>query len=791
MPFQLEDPREQRTQLRKHLYQSGFTPVPTKNKVALYPNWSKMDVTPDEIDVWATKPHLLDTGIRCGEVIAIDWDISDADLLNSMLDALIEDGVIDESLFVRIGKAPRELWVYRTVDKVGKMTTGFFQVPTAGEDDKPHQVEILGTGCQFAAYGMRDSETWYTWPELALHEHEYNDLPVITLEQITALRDAAIEFFKFYGLHQISNGSTADAGYAQAYDLTDDMRFEVKGLGDVTVAEIREHLQSSSDDVLRCKVDTLRPGTSGSWAGMISLVNDNVCLSDHGSYTSHFHVSQKPVDTVSVLTKLMDKYPDQVKKLETKQERPAERPLPTNTDLDLDPTQPFENNHAKAIERFAYAQTTDTVIDAVTNVFDMKVGHFRNFVSNYFTMEEGRNGRSTVTSLYDVWMRDSRRKLVTRAEMRPDKPVPFYEDDGNTYYNIYREHHLPTGGDPSFGFDIVEKLLPIAEERHYFLQWLSYKLQYPDTRGPGIIMVAHDNFGTGRGSLGEMIKAMFSVGMVRTVDFDTLTGKGTQGQYNEWLVDALLVMVNEAQEAGGSKWQARHNAYEHLKNIVDPGHHDIYVKRKGLGNYMGRTSASVLVFTNHKDSVVLPEGDRRFAVLENGPKQSDEYWKEFHAWRKDPSNIGAFMEGLRQYPLEGYDPYSAPPMTHAKADMLDAGGSPLDRAFEKIMPKFTGPLLVREQVIIELEYYLEDTAVEFPDDWQKVADRVFSMHTRKFLAGPDSVRIDGKQRIVRQLRKPELDEMDEATVVEEVMKNGPVIRPVTESTKVVKFGSKR
>ena len=55
MPLQLEDPREQRTQLRKHLYQSGFTPVPTKNKVALYPNWSKMDVTPDEIDVWATR----------------------------------------------------------------------------------------------------------------------------------------------------------------------------------------------------------------------------------------------------------------------------------------------------------------------------------------------------------------------------------------------------------------------------------------------------------------------------------------------------------------------------------------------------------------------------------------------------------------------------------------------------------------------------------------------------------------------------------------------------------------
>lgn len=791
MTFDLEDPREQRTALRKQLYANGFTPIPTKFKQAVYPNWSKMEVTPSEIETWESKGYLLDTGIRCGDVVAIDWDISDADLLNDLLDYLIAKRVMDESLFVRIGKPPRELWVYRTKDKVGKKTTGFFQYPDAADDAKPHQVEVLGTGCQFAAYGMRDPETWYIWPELALHDHKYMDLPEITLAQIDAIRDASADFFADRGLRQISNGTSAEAGYSHVYDLTDSMAFEVQHMGVMTVAEIRDYLSSSEDAVLRCKVEVLRPGTSGSWAGMISLSGGVVCISDHGSYTSHFPASSKPVDIKGVLSRLFERFPQQVKKFEAAQERHVEKPLTPVGDLALDPTDPFDVNHAKSIERFAYAQTTDTVIDTVTNVFDMKVGHFRNFVSNIYTIEEGNRGGSTTITLSDVWMRDSRRKLVARAEMRPDQPYPFYEDNGQQYYNIYRDHVLPTGGDPSFGFDIIEKLLPIEAERHYFLQWLAYKTLYPDTRGPGIIMVANDKFGVGRGSMAEMIKMLFAPGMVRTVDFDTLTGKGTQGQYNEWLVDALMVVVNEAQEIGGSKWAAKHNAYEHLKNIVDPGHHDIYVKRKNLGNYMGRTSASVLVFTNHKDSVILPEGDRRFAVLENGPKQPPEYWEQFHRWRRDPRNIGAFLEELKQYPLEGYSPFVAPPMTHAKADMLDAGGSSMDRAFETVMAKFTGSLLVREQVVIELEYYLEDHGVDFPEDWERVADRVFGQYTRKFIAGPDNVRIDGKVRIVRQLRSPPQNEMDVDAVIAEVLKNGPVTKPVTESDKVVRFGAKK
>ena len=303
------------------------------------------------------------------------------------------------------------------------------------------------------------------------------------------------------------------------------------------------------------------------------------------------------------------------------------------------------------------------------------------------------------------------------------------------------------------------------------------------------MMVANDSYGTGRGTLIELVSKMFAPGLVREIDFETLAGRGTQGQYNEWLADAVIVAVNEAQEVTGSAWRNRTNLYEHLKEVIDPGKHSVYVKRKGLKNYMGRTSASLLIMTNHADSVAIPKGDRRIAVLENGEKQPQEYWNRFRAWMAEDANVGAFVEQLKKYPLDGYQPYAPPPMTHAKTDMIDASTSSLDQAVNHVLDAMTGSLLTREQLVLALERYVVEYSVEMPTDWQKAILSIYQRRTRTPLGGPSAILIDGKMRFIRQLRQPPAGTFDtEKGTVSEVLLNGPVTRPLQNAAKAVNLG---
>lgn len=157
----ITDARKQCMELRLRLYDNGFTPLPNKNKMCLLPEWTTLDIDRDMIQSreWNRSAKRRDTGLRCGDIVAIDWDINDADLIAAVMDGIIAAGIVQQSDFVRIGKAPREMWIFRTHEKIGKRTTGFFAPKDAEEGFKPHQVEILGKGCQIAAYGMRDPET--------------------------------------------------------------------------------------------------------------------------------------------------------------------------------------------------------------------------------------------------------------------------------------------------------------------------------------------------------------------------------------------------------------------------------------------------------------------------------------------------------------------------------------------------------------------------------------------------------------------------------------------------------
>jgi hypothetical protein len=775
------DPRQDRTAIRLKLYSNGFVPLPNKNKMTLIKEWSTLKVTPELIQSrqWARSHAFLDTGIRCGEVVALDWDIDDPILLNALLDEVVDADLIEDCLFVRIGKAPRELWVFRTKDKIGKRTTGHFTPEGAPEDHTGFAVEILGAGCQFAAFGQRDEHTAYTWPEQSLLDHKYMDLPEINLKQVDALKDFCVAFFERNGLTRRSPAGGTDAGYTHAFDLTEDMVFNVKDLGEVTVAELVQILTTNPDEVLRCSVETFRP-TSGSWAGMASMVDGVLCISDHGTYTSHFlEAEESGLDMSALGSLLAERFPEAVK------------PAPEN--LDIHPDDPFDDNLAKALKRFVQVKDGGLICDPKEDFQTYTTAVFRDNFANYWTVKQGPKGGEIKTLLTEMWRENPGRITVKDIQMRPDQSERIFVNDASLHLNTYSPPEFPPGGDPTGGLDLIERMLPNADERRHFMQWLSFKFQNPSVPGSAIVMVARDTYGTGRGTLIKLMAKLFGERYVKNVDFATLTGAGYQAQYNEWMINSLIVAVDEAAEAqpNVTRWQSRSNAYEHLKTIVDPAARSIYIKRKGMSNTEGRTYASVFVASNHGDALVIPPNDRRFAILENGASMPPTYWLDFNRWMDSKANVGAFGRALLDVDLATYNPYVAPPMTAAKADMIDAGTSELDKATAVVFARAAGRLMVREQYLLLVEATMLEMGSDFPEEWQKAAERIFPKKTRRLL-GPDRYAIDGKVRTIRMVGACEAEVLQSTErMIEEVLKNGPLTRTIQASGKVVSFGGSR
>ncbi len=355
----------------------------------------------------------------------------------------------------------------------------------------------------------------------------------------------------------------------------------------------------------------------------------------------------------------------------------------------------------------------------------MTVANFKLAHRNALLVTVGPNGGLTKRNAVDDWLEHEARITVEGLRLRPDQPEGIYTEDGKRWLNVYHApRHPRAGGSVETAILFFEQLLPDPRELHWFLQYLAFKFRNPGVPGPGMIMVAKEH-GTGRGMLAELIKRLFGVTYVKGVSFDIFVGKNYQGQYTDWLADALFVVVNESSVGeGASVHSIRRDTYERLKDLVDPRATMRLIVTKGQPNYQALCFASVMVFTNHPDALPLPPNDRRFAVLTNGQPREQAFWDSVVAWMDQPENIGALARYLEDYNLAGYSPYVLPLMTKAKAMMSDMADSDIDRAFASAVAKLPGELITQAQIEGAMSGTRTAEGLDFHDRWREVAGRL-------------------------------------------------------------------
>src|SRR5262245_54465238 len=199
-----------------------------------------------------------------------------------------------------------------------------------------------------------------------------------------------------------------------------------------------------------------------------------------------------------------------------------------------------------------------------------------------------------------------------------------------------------------------------------------------------VIMVAEE-FGTGRGTLFDILELVFGEEYVIPCEFGELTGKSAGARFNDRLATALIATINEADDEDGHLQTRRRFTYEALKNAIEPSPTARRrFEKKGHDAYAQRSARSTLIATQHRDVVKLPRNDRRISVITCGAKMTAEEREDIRAWMAVPENIGALHRALLAapaVPLDVFDPFGDPPPFAGRRRMIGMGETRLEDAY--------------------------------------------------------------------------------------------------------------
>jgi hypothetical protein len=380
-----------------------------------------------------------------------------------------------------------------------------------------------------------------------------------------------------------------------------------------------------------------------------------------------------------------------------------------------------------------YAYYTDAFMGkgGSISLVDGKMGtiaSLRGFMQPYMIVEDGPRGGLKKTSVVDAWMTHPLRAHIDAIQCRADKPRPTYTEDGLIIYNRYwPPAHPKSGGEIATCKTFLARLVPDAVEREWFWHWLAHKARKPWVPMVAVIMVAEE-FGTGRGTLFDILGLVFGEDYVVPCTFGELTGKAAGAHFNDRLANALIATVNEADDDDGHLQARRRLTYEALKNTIEPSPTARQrFEKKGHDAYAQRSARSNIFGTQHRDLVKLPRDDRRLEVLTCGRKMAPAERVDIRAWMAIPENIGALQRALLETPaapLEVFDPYGVPPPFAGRLTMIGMGETRLEDAYGAAVEALEGlPLFTMTQALRLIGYFGDYKS----GDWTEKARHTVAM----------------------------------------------------------------
>ncbi|TVO53835.1 DUF5906 domain-containing protein [Denitromonas halophila] len=204
-----------------------------------------------------------------------------------------------------------------------------------------------------------------------------------------------------------------------------------------------------------------------------------------------------------------------------------------------------------------------------------------------------------------------------------------------------------------------------AEVYEWVLRWLAYPIQHPGAKLHSAIVV-HGPQGTGKSRFFESYARIYG-------DYSLVLNQGAiEDKFNaDWTERKLFIVADEI--------VARSDMY-HLKNQLKgfiTGEW-VRVNPKNVAAHRERNHMNLVFLSNEKQPVVLENDDRRHLVIWTPPALSRDYFDEIDA-EINAGGIAALHSYLLQIPLGDFKPWTRPPMTRSKQQLIDINRESVDR----------------------------------------------------------------------------------------------------------------
>ena len=241
--------------------------------------------------------------------------------------------------------------------------------------------------------------------------------------------------------------------------------------------------------------------------------------------------------------------------------------------------------------------------------------------------------------------------------------------DGLAYGNRWRNARpQPVAGDVAPWLAHAQRMVPEAFEREHLLNVLAHKVQHPGVKINHAILLG-GNHGSGKDTL--FAPFFWSIGGAGKVNCSLVKNEDLTSQWGY----GLECEVMEIAELRQSEAKDRRALENHLKPIIAAPPELLPVNRKGMHPYMALNRVFVVAFSNERVAISLPSEDRRwFVIWADAPKMAESAASALWNWYKT-GGFAAVAAWLMARDVSAFNPSAAPPMTEAKAIMVEHGMS--------------------------------------------------------------------------------------------------------------------
>ena len=329
-------------------------------------------------------------------------------------------------------------------------------------------------------------------------------------------------------------------------------------------------------------------------------------------------------------------------------------------------------------ERFAYIQNDDAYFD-LTDRRELSRGTF-NALFRHISCKSIHNGRKIEASIcFDENRQAKGARALVGVTYAPGEDI-LCAREGLVYANRWRDARpsVAAGADAGPWLEHARRMIPDDAEREHVLNVMAFKVQNPNVKiNHAVLHGGHP--GSGKDTLWAPF--FWAIGGDSLANVKKLDNKDLSTPWGYHLESEVLI-INELRQPEASDRRALENS---LKPVIAAPPEYLTVNRKGLAPIEAVNRLQVVAFSNERMAITIPSNDRRwFVIWSDVQRMDDALSARLWGWYKG-GGMAAVAAWLAARDVSAFNPGATPPMTEAKAIMVETGMSGAESFLVELM----------------------------------------------------------------------------------------------------------